>query len=111
MALGVCEALLAVFISALIILATRVLPFALFRKKDPPSFVRFIEKYAPSLIMAILFIYCLKDLNFSSFSLSLPTLISVAVCAILQIFFRNSMVSVFGSTILYMILLRLSAVL
>ena len=105
--LSLAQALAAVFVSGAVVLATRVLPFAVFAKKNPPLFIRFIEKYAPPLIMMVLLVYCFKDVDFSSASACAPYFICVAVAGVLHVFFRNSMASIIDSTVLYMVLSRL----
>ncbi len=57
-------------------------------------------------ITALLF-YCLKDMNFSAASGFVPSAVSIAVCIGLHIWKKNSLISIFGSTILYMILLKI----
>lgn len=105
--LNIYQVLLAVFLSGIIILTTRLLPFIIFSKKEVPLFVRFIERYAPSLIMAILFVYCLKDINFTGDSHGIEYLISIASVAALHLTFKNSMVSIFGGTAIFILLSRL----
>lgn len=101
-------ALLTVFLSALIIFAERSFPFVLFSKKNPPSIIRFIEKYIPPMVMGALLVYCLKDLKFTQgLENFLPALVSVAVTIALHVWKRNSLISIFGGTALYMILIRI----
>ena len=49
MNLSADKAVIATLISAAVIFATRAFPFILFSKKQPPSFIRFIEKYIPPI--------------------------------------------------------------
>ncbi len=97
---------LATILSGIIIFLERLFPFALFSKKDPPPIIRFIEKYIPSLIIAILIVYTLKDVQFSTYPYGAPYFIAMLIAVFLHLFVKNSMVSVFGSTIVYMILLH-----
>ena len=54
----------------------------------------------------MLVIYCLKDVNPAAAPFGLPELIS-AVCVIaLQVWRRNSLVSILGGTIIYMVLVQ-----
>ena len=105
--LSLASALVAVVASGAVVLATRVLPFAVFAKKNPPLFIRFIEKYAPPLIMMVLLVYCFKDVDYSSAGFYVPYFVCVAVSGIMHILFRNSMASIIGSTVLFMVLSRL----
>lgn len=92
-------ALLATLVSALVIFATRLFPFALFSKGEPPTILRFIEKYIPSMIMAILLVYCFKDVDFSSRPFGLPQIVALVVTVASYLWKNNSMISIFGGTI------------
>ena len=105
--LSLDSALIAVFASGAVVLATRILPFVVFAKKELPLFIRFIEKYAPPLIMAVLLVYCFKDVDYSRCAAVVPYFSCVFVAAVLHGIFRNSMASILGSTVLFMLLSRL----
>ena len=107
MALTLNNALIATLIAALVIFTTRLFPFALFSKREPPPLLRFIEKYIPPMIMAILLIYCLKDVNFTIRPFGLPQLIALLITVVSYLWKGNSMVSIFGGTIVFMILQKL----
>lgn len=106
MKLTLIQALIGTFISAVILYALRAFPFVLFSKREPPQIIRFIEKYIPPMVMAVLVIYCLKDINLLSRPFGLPELIALAFTVIIHLWKNNSMVSIFGGTILFMILSR-----
>lgn len=105
--LSLSDAVIAVIVSALVVLSTRVLPFVVFSKKEPPAIIKFIEKYAPPMIMAILVVYCFKDVEYTTAPYGIPYFICVAAAAVLHLVFKNSMVSILGITLFYMILSRL----
>lgn len=107
MSLTLNNALLATLVAALVIFATRLFPFALFSKREPPPILRFIEKYIPPMIMAILLIYCLKDVNFTAHPFGLPQLIALIVTVASYLWKGNSMVSIFGGTIVFMLLQKM----
>ena len=107
MSLTLNNALLATIIAALVIFATRLFPFVLFSKREPPPILRFIEKYIPPMIMAILLIYCLKDVNFTARPFGLPQLIALIVTVASYLWKGNSMVSIFGGTIVFMLLQKM----
>ena len=52
-----------IFIASLMTYLTRVLPFVFFRKKEPSSLVRYIERNMPVMIMVVLVFYALKDVK------------------------------------------------
>ena len=90
----------------------RAFPFILFSRKNPPKVINFIEKYIPPMVMAALLFYCLKDISFikeSGIDLKgfLPYMIGIISTIILHIWKRNSLISIFGGTVIYMILIRI----
>ena len=68
---------------------------------------RFIEKYIPSMVIAMLIVYSLKDAVFTQAPYGIPYFAGIAAAAGLHLAFKNSMISVFGSTALFMILTRI----
>ena len=104
MPLSLNAAILATVVAALVIFATRLFPFALFSRRQPPPLLRFIEKYIAPMIMAILLVYCLKGVDFTAKPYGLPHLAALAVTVASYLWKRNAMVSIFGGTALYMIL-------
>ncbi|MCR5318646.1 MAG: AzlD domain-containing protein [Treponema sp.] len=94
----------AVFVCGAIIFFERAFSFILFSRKEPPPLVKFIEQYIPSMIIAILLVYCFKDINFTIFPYGLPAFAGLAFAVLVNLAVKNSMVSIFGATALYMIL-------
>ncbi|MCR4743083.1 MAG: AzlD domain-containing protein [Treponema sp.] len=113
--LSIYKVLIAVIGSALVIFLERALPFLLFSKKNPPKIITFIEKYIPPMVMASLLFYCLKDINFVNKTEEiskidwkgfLPYLAGIASSIGLHLWKRNSLLSIFAGTVIYMILIR-----
>ncbi len=98
------EVLLAVVLMALTILATRAFPFVLFSRRDPPAVIRFVEKYIPPMVMAVLVVYCLKDIRWSVWPSGIRELVSLAAVVVLHLWKKNAMLSIFGGTALFMLL-------
>lgn len=96
-----------VIVLALSVQITRVLPFIVFRdgKKMPP-FVGYLGKVLPAAMMGLLVIYSFKDYDYSSVSSYLPAFIAGLTVAGLQLWKRNTILSIAGGTVLYMILLH-----
>ena len=61
----------------------------------------------PAAIIAVLVVYCLKALPDPSLPASPATLVSVAAVVVLHLWKRNTLLSIAGGAILYMLLLRL----
>lgn len=101
------QVLVATIATSIVIFSTRAFPFVLFSKKDPPRAIRFVEKLIPPMIMAILVVYCLRDLQFTTAPYSIPSIIALAVTVVLHLWRHNPLISIFGGTILYMVLSRI----
>ena len=101
------QALIAVAASAIVIYITRVSPFLIFRSNRQNKFISFIDKFTPSMIMAILVIYCFKDINYTSAPYGIPYFICTVLTAVLHLTTKNSMVSILGTTVIYMILIHI----
>lgn len=102
------QALVTVLIAAVVTMTTRAIPFLLFPAgKKAPAFVEWLSGQLPRAVMAMLMVYCLKDMTFSSTAGWIPALAGVAVTALLHLWKRQMMLSIVGGTALYMVLIRL----
>ncbi|NLW65037.1 MAG: branched-chain amino acid transporter AzlD [Clostridiales bacterium] len=100
-------AILTVAVTAACTFATRLVPFVLFGTRDkPPAIVRYLGEVLPPAVMAILIIYCLKDVDFSSANSILPQVISAAVVVLLHLWKRNNLLSIGAGTVCYMLLVQ-----
>ena len=99
---------LLIVVAALVTMATRFLPFLIFgeNRKTPPI-IEYLGKVLPFAIMGMLVVYCLKDVSFLAFPYGLPELIACAVVAALHVWKRNSLLSIGGGTVCYMLLVQL----
>ena len=88
--------------------ATRFLPFLIFgeNRKTPPI-IEYLGKVLPFAIMGMLVVYCLKDVSVLRFPYGLPEIISCVVVAALHVWKRNSLLSIGGGTVCYMLLVQL----
>lgn len=97
----------AIAVMAIVTFLTRALPFLLFdRGSAPPKLILYLGRVLPPAIIAMLIIYCLKDISFVQVGGWLPKLIAVAAVVILHLWKHNNLLSIFGGTILYMILVQ-----
>jgi branched-subunit amino acid transport protein AzlD len=87
---------------------TRLFPFALFgRKQSPHPLVTYIGKILPSAVIAVLVVYCLKTMQFTSLPAFAPQCIGIAVVAALHVWKRNFLLSIGAGTVCYMALVQL----
>lgn len=93
---------------AICTLATRLLPFLVFGgKREVPSVIRYLGKALPPAIMAILVVYCLKGVDLLSQNHGLPEIIASLVVVVLHLWKKNTLLSIGGGTICYMILVQM----
>lgn len=98
------QALVAVPLMALVILATRAFPFLLFSRRDPPPLILFIERFIPPMVMGVLVVYCLKDISWTPWPSGTRELSAIALVAVLHLWKKNAMLSIFGGTAFFMLL-------
>lgn len=92
---------------ALVTALLRFLPFAIFRDREKtPKFILKLGKTLPSAVMAMLVIYCVRNISFTSASGFLPILIGAAVVCLLHLWKRNTFLSTIGGTLCYMLLVQ-----
>lgn len=95
-----------VAVMALVTMALRFLPFLVFRKRTPP-YITYLGRVLPAAIIGMLVIYCLKDVSLLAAPHGLPELAAVGCVVGIQIWKRNSILSILSGTAVYMALLRL----
>lgn len=101
------HAVLAIAIMAGVTFLTRFLPFLLFdRGEAPPKVVIYLGRVLPPAIIAMLIVYCLRGVSFAAPGGWVPQLVSVATVVILHLWRSNTLLSIFGGTILYMVLVQ-----
>lgn len=91
---------------AIVTILIRFLPFLVFRKQTP-KYISYLGNVLPSAIIGMLVIYCLKDITLSVHPFGIPELIAVACVAGVQVWKRNSLISILAGTLIYMILVQM----
>lgn len=84
----------------------RFLPFLVFKKETPP-YISYLGKVLPPAIIGMLVIYCLKDVTPTASPYGILELIAAACVVILQVWKRNSLISILTGTLIYMILVQM----
>ena len=96
-----------VAVMALATFLTRALPFLLFgRGGEPPRVVLYLGRFLPPAVIAMLIVYCYREMSFTQLSGWLPGLIAGLAVVVLHVWKKNDMRSIVGGTILYMILVQ-----
>ena len=94
-------------VAAVCTFATRVAPFLLFNGKKPiPPIIRYLGETLPPAVIALLVVYCLKNVGWVTGTHGSPALLCVALTAVLHVWKRNNLLSIGVGTAAYMILIQ-----
>lgn len=92
---------------ALGIMATRFLPFLLFSNKDRlPRVVLYLGGALPHASMAMLLVYCLKDVSLLRGAHGLPEALGIFFTGALYLWRKNLLLAVGAGTVFYMLLVQ-----
>ena len=92
---------------AMVTVALRFLPFLIFSgKRQTPAYVAYLGKVLPFAIMGMLVVYCLRNITLTSMPFGIPELLGCAVVVILHLWKRNTLLSIAGGTVFYMLLVQ-----
>lgn len=94
-----------ILIMAALTAALRFLPFVMFSKGTPKTIV-YLGNLLPNAIMAMLVVYCLKNVSFTAGSRGIPEALAVALVAVLHKWKHNMLLSILGGTAAYMVLVQ-----
>ena len=102
------HAMLIVAVAGIVTVALRFLPFLIFGgDRKTPAFISYLGKVLPYAIMAMLVVFCLKNVSLVSAPYGLPELISCALVVLLHVWKRNTLISIIGGTVCYMVLVQM----
>lgn len=97
-----------VAVMAIFTMLLRFLPFLIFRKGQRiPAYISYLGDVLPQAIIGMLVIYCLKDTVLTAAPFGLPEFLAAAAVVGLQIWRRNSLISILSGTAIYMLLIRI----
>ena len=98
-----------VAVAALVTIALRFLPFMIFGGggRQTPAYITYLGKVLPYAIMAMLVVFCLKGISLTSAPFGVPELIACVLTGLLHVWRRNTLISIAGGTIIYMILVQM----
>ncbi len=101
------QALASIAVMAAVTFFTRALPFLFFdRGGNPPKLVLYLGQVLPPAIIAMLIVYCLRGMTFHTPAGWLPPLLAGGTAVALHIWKGNDLLSIFGATVLYMVLVQ-----
>jgi branched-subunit amino acid transport protein AzlD len=88
-------------------LLTRALPFLLFpENREIPKYIKYLADILPFTIIGLLVVYCLKDISFTKPPYAIPEALSIVLIAVLHIWKKNTLLSIGGGALFYMVLVQ-----
>ena len=86
----------------------RAFPFIVLSKRNKTieNFMMYLGKVLPPAIIGILIIFCLKDIKFTVAPYGTPEFLAVIMVVVLHVWKRQTLMSILGGTVFYMILLQ-----
>ena len=101
------HSILIIVIVATITILLRFIPFLVFNgKKESPKVITYLSNVLPFAIMAMLVVYCLKDISVITFPFGLPEIIASVIVILLHLWRKNTLLSISVGTIIYMLLIQ-----
>lgn len=105
--MSLIQKILTIAICVLGTMATRFLPFLVFRDGKTPGYIQYLGKALPAAIFGMLVIYCLKGVSLLGGSHGIPEAIAIALTVGLHLWKRQMLLSIAGGTVCYMLLVQL----
>lgn len=101
-------ALQKILVIAVVTILTRALAFIVFPQDKPtPKIITYLGKVLPFAMIAMLVIYCVKQVTPLVYPFALPEIISIGVVVLLHLWKKNSLLSIGLGTVCYMLLVQL----
>lgn len=94
-----------ILVIAAVTAAIRFAPFIIFKNKTP-GVILYLGKVLPTAIIGMLVVYCLKGVKVTEGSHGLPELIAVVLTVTLHKLKHNTLLSIIGGTLCYMLLIQ-----
>jgi branched-subunit amino acid transport protein AzlD len=107
------QALILTVVMGAVIFFCRAFPFFFFRRtggSGARTFLSLVEKTVPPVAMTVLAFNAISGPIRENIQASIPVLAASAFTALVHLWKRNSLISIIGGTLLYMILSRLGSV-
>ena len=106
--MSAAQQLITVLVVAAGTMLTRFLPFLLFPAGRPtPKYIQYLGRVLPAAVFGMLVVYCLKNVSLLSGSHGVPEAIAIAVVAALHLWKKQTLLSIAGGTVCYMLLVQL----
>ena len=104
--INVGQSLAIIAVTAAVTALIRFLPFLIFHKGTPKP-ILYLGEVLPFAVMGMLVVYCLKNTSFISAPYGAPELLAIMFVVIVHKWKHNTLLSVAGGTICYMLLVQM----
>ena len=105
---GTLHTAILIAVAAVVTLALRALPFVLFGgKRKMPGWIKKISDVLPPAIMGVLIVYCMKESIAAPGADLVFQLIAAAVVVAMHLWRKNTLISIFSGTAVYMLLISI----
>ena len=96
-----------ILIMALVTYITRALPFIIWGNQQNVSLlIKYLGNTLPYAMMGLLIVYSFKNVSLITYPYGISEIIASLSCIILHLWKRNNLISIGGSTIIYMLLIQ-----
>lgn len=101
------QSILTIAVISVITYLIRSFPFIVFRNKGRDNkVINYLANVLPYSLIAMLLIYCFKDVKVFEYSYGLPEVIACMLVIVFHKYKHNMLLSILGSTIIYMLLVQ-----
>ena len=100
--------LIGIAIMSVVTILLRAIPFLVFGgKRKAPAYITHLSSLLPYAVMAMLVVYCLRNISFTSVNSFIPELICVVIVIAVHLWKHNTILSIVVGTVIYMLLVQL----
>ncbi len=100
------HAIVLIVVMSVVTILLRFLPFWIFANRKTPDIVVYFGQVLPYAIMGMLVIFCLKNVSFMVVPFGIPEMIASLIVIVLHVYKRNTLLSILGGTLGYMVLVQ-----
>ena len=100
-----CYIFCAIGVMAAVTMFLRFAPFFLFSRK-PPKGIVYLGQVLPEAIMAMLVVYCLKNVSLTGGTHGIPEMLALALLVAVHKWKHNTLLSILAGTVVYMLLVQ-----
>lgn len=101
------HSILLIAVIALVTIALRFIPFLIFGNRETPKYISYLGRVLPFAIMGMLVVYCLRNTDLTAMPFGIPEIISCALVVGLHLWKKNTLLSILGGTVCYMVLVQM----